>query len=370
MAARGPGRARHVCRAGRPAAAAAAAPPHRAVLPDQERRAAQEARRESVKADALSHRPRTRRRTTRRCGRWRRRSHEALDRARVRHQRRARARAAAAAADRRVQVRDAARGTRAARFCRHARTSRCDLLSQQEEFARSRLKLQARYHHVLVDEFQDTSRLQWRLIELLIDAWGEGEGVVGHADVDLRRRRSQAVDLSLPPRGGHAARRGRPEDRRAAAGPAGPAGRSRTSFRAVPGAAHVRQRAVDSRSRATLHDSGAVHVHRARSVSGAGRVRRRLARWRARARPDRRVVHGALRVGRGGRSRAADWHARWSGRATGRRGRPGRTTSRFCSARGRASVLRGRARGARHPHVRLQGTRVSSTRRKCRTCRR
>src|SRR6185503_5322003 len=28
------------------------------------------------------------------------------------------------------------------------------LLARQEEFARSRLKLQARYHHVLVDEFQ------------------------------------------------------------------------------------------------------------------------------------------------------------------------------------------------------------------------
>ena len=51
------------------------------------------------------------------------------------------------------------------------------LLTAQEEFARSRLKLQARYHHLLVDEFQDTSRLQWRLIELLVDAWGEGEGV-------------------------------------------------------------------------------------------------------------------------------------------------------------------------------------------------
>ena len=50
------------------------------------------------------------------------------------------------------------------------------LLERQEEFARSRLKLQSRYHHVLVDEFQDTSRAQWRLIELLIDAWGEGEG--------------------------------------------------------------------------------------------------------------------------------------------------------------------------------------------------
>ncbi|MFI5177633.1 MAG: UvrD-helicase domain-containing protein [Vicinamibacterales bacterium] len=50
------------------------------------------------------------------------------------------------------------------------------LLERQEEFARSRLKLQSRYHHVLVDEFQDTSRAQWRLVELLIDAWGEGEG--------------------------------------------------------------------------------------------------------------------------------------------------------------------------------------------------
>jgi ATP-dependent helicase/nuclease subunit A len=51
------------------------------------------------------------------------------------------------------------------------------LLERQEEFARSRLKLQARYKHLLIDEFQDTSRLQWRLIELLVDSWGEGEGV-------------------------------------------------------------------------------------------------------------------------------------------------------------------------------------------------
>jgi ATP-dependent helicase/nuclease subunit A len=50
------------------------------------------------------------------------------------------------------------------------------LLSRQEEFARSRLKLQARYHHLLIDEFQDTSRLQWQLVEWLIRAWGEGEG--------------------------------------------------------------------------------------------------------------------------------------------------------------------------------------------------
>ncbi len=50
------------------------------------------------------------------------------------------------------------------------------LLSRQEEFARSRLKLQSRYHHLLVDEFQDTSQAQWDLITLLTRAWAEGEG--------------------------------------------------------------------------------------------------------------------------------------------------------------------------------------------------
>jgi ATP-dependent helicase/nuclease subunit A len=78
------------------------------------------------------------------------------------------------------------------------------LLERQEEFARSRLKLQARYHHVLVDEFQDTSRLQWRLIELLIDAWGEGEGasdtptsifVVGDRKQSIYRFRHAEVTL-------------------------------------------------------------------------------------------------------------------------------------------------------------------------------
>jgi len=68
------------------------------------------------------------------------------------------------------------------------------LLSRQEEFARSRLKLQSRYHHVLVDEFQDTSRQQWRLIDLLVDAWGEGEGVVdGPTSVFIVGDRKQSI---------------------------------------------------------------------------------------------------------------------------------------------------------------------------------
>ena len=52
-----------------------------------------------------------------------------------------------------------------------------NLLRQMEEFAQSRYRLESRYHHVLVDEFQDTSRAQWELISLLVESWGEGAGV-------------------------------------------------------------------------------------------------------------------------------------------------------------------------------------------------
>jgi ATP-dependent helicase/nuclease subunit A len=51
-----------------------------------------------------------------------------------------------------------------------------DLLGNMDEFARSRYLLEARYHHVLVDEFQDTSRAQWDLVSQLVRAWGEGFG--------------------------------------------------------------------------------------------------------------------------------------------------------------------------------------------------
>jgi len=50
------------------------------------------------------------------------------------------------------------------------------LLEQRDEFSRSRFKLESRYRHVLVDEFQDTSRAQWRLVRELMSAWSEGAG--------------------------------------------------------------------------------------------------------------------------------------------------------------------------------------------------
>jgi ATP-dependent helicase/nuclease subunit A len=55
------------------------------------------------------------------------------------------------------------------------------LLRRMDEFSQSRYRLEARYHHVLVDEFQDTSRAQWQLVARLVESWGEGMGLAHDA---------------------------------------------------------------------------------------------------------------------------------------------------------------------------------------------
>jgi ATP-dependent helicase/nuclease subunit A len=55
------------------------------------------------------------------------------------------------------------------------------LLKDMDEFAQSRFRLEAKYRHVLVDEFQDTSRAQWELVAQLVRTWGEGAGAATDA---------------------------------------------------------------------------------------------------------------------------------------------------------------------------------------------
>jgi ATP-dependent helicase/nuclease subunit A len=75
----------------------------------------------------------------------------------------------------------------------HAR----QLLGQMEEFAQSRYRLESRYHHVLVDEFQDTSRAQWDLVALLTQSWGAGAGLADsgplHPTVFIVGDRKQSI---------------------------------------------------------------------------------------------------------------------------------------------------------------------------------
>ncbi len=51
------------------------------------------------------------------------------------------------------------------------------LLSRLGEFSASRFRLEARYHHLLLDEFHDTSDHQWDLLRAVIAPWAAGMGL-------------------------------------------------------------------------------------------------------------------------------------------------------------------------------------------------
>ena len=140
-----------------------------------------------------------------------------------------------------------------------------DLLRQMDEFSQSRFRLESRYHHVLVDEFQDTSRAQWELVSLLIQSWGEGLGLATRPSIFIVGDRKQSIyrfrdaDVAVLREAGRyieALQAGRE-----------PASVDQPQLPRAAGAAGVHQRAVLG-DVAVRGAAGRFHLHGLGSVSG------------------------------------------------------------------------------------------------------
>lgn len=69
------------------------------------------------------------------------------------------------------------------------------MLRSTGEFSESRFRLEARYHHLLLDEFQDTSDPQWELLQAIAKPWTTGEGLAAEEVQRVTRGRLQAPTL-------------------------------------------------------------------------------------------------------------------------------------------------------------------------------
>ena len=204
-----------------------------------------------------------------------------------------------------------------------------DLLRQMDEFAQSRYRLESRYHHVLVDEFQDTSRAQWELVSLLVQSWGEGLGLATRPSVFIVGDRKQSIyrfrdaEVAVLQEAGRYIEALRPGRQ--------PAAIDRAQLPGGAGAAGVRQRRVHARCRRTASSARRVHLRRHRPLSGRP-VERRVPRSGAGHRGGRRPGAPARRRSRR-RSRAfcARTPSATAGPACRGRRRP--ATSPSCSDR-------------------------------------